>query len=169
MGLSVPSFLVATLLILFFSLYLGWFPSALWEGPVSWVLPALTLAARPIAMIARLIRTSTVESLAADYVRTAHAKGVDPTAVVLKHALANSLIPVIALVGPLAANLVTGSFLVESVFQIPGLGKHFVSGVLNRDYPLVTGITLVYGIILLSSNLITDWLAAHLDPRLRRV
>jgi len=166
-GLSLPSFLLATLLILIFSLRLGWLPPALWEGPSSAILPILTLSSRPLGVITRLTRISMVESLASDYIRTAIAKGLSSKAVLLKHALKNSLIPVLSVVGPLAANLITGSFLVETIFQIPGLGKHFVQAVMNRDYPLVMGVTLVYGVILILSNLVVDILYGWIDPRIR--
>jgi len=166
-GLSLPSYLLASLLILIFSLWLNWLPPALWESPVSMVLPVITLAWRPMAMIGSLTRRSMIETFKADYIRTAYGKGLAPVQVIFKHALKNSLIPVISLLGPIAANLVTGSFLVESVFQIPGIGKYFVQAVINRDYPLVMGITLVYGVILLSSNLMTDLLSAWADPRIR--
>ncbi len=166
-GVSLPSYLVASLLIIVFSLWLGWFPPALWEGPSSWVLPALTLGLRPLAIVARLTRASMLEALRADYVRTARGKGLPESGVIFKHALKNSLVPVLTVMGPVAASLVTGSFLVEIVFQIPGLGKHFVQAVINRDYPLVMGVTLVYGAILLGSNLIVDLLYGVIDPRMR--
>jgi len=166
-GVSLPSYLVASLLILVFSLWLGWLPPALWEGPSSMILPVVTLASRPMAIIARLTRASMIEALSADYIRTAYGKGLTDQVVLFKHALKNCLIPVITIIGPLAANLVTGSFLVEVVFQVPGLGKHFVQAVLNRDYPLVMGVTLVYGLILILSNLVVDMVYAWADPRIR--
>lgn len=166
-GVSLPSYLVASMLVLVFSLQLGWFPAALWEEPASAVLPVITLALRPLAITARLVRSSVIETLSADYIRTAHAKGVSVSRVLFHHALRNSLIPVITVLGPLAAGLVTGSFLVEMIFQIPGLGKHFVGAVLNRDYPMVMGVTLVYGVILILSNLAVDLACAALDPRIR--
>lgn len=166
-GVCLPSYLIASGLILLFSLKLEWLPAALWEGPESWILPALTLSTRPLAMIARLTRTQLVETLSQDYIRTAHGKGLHETCVIFKHALKNSLIPIIALLGPVTANLLTGSFLVEMVFQLPGIGKYFVHAVLNRDYPLVMGVTLVYGVILILSNLGADLLCASIDPRLR--
>jgi oligopeptide transport system permease protein len=166
-GVSLPSYLVASCLVLVFSLYLGWVPPALWESPESAILPVITLALRPLAITARLVRSSVIETLASDYIRTAHAKGLSVSRVLFHHALRNSLIPVITVLGPLAAGLVTGSFLVEMVFQIPGLGKHFVGAVLNRDYPMVMGVTLVYGVILILSNLAVDLLCAVLDPRIR--
>ena len=166
-GVSLPSYLIASMLVLVFSLKLGWFPPALWEEPSSVVLPVITLGLRPLAITARLVRASVIETLAADYIRTAHAKGLSVRTVLFRHALRNSLIPVVTVLGPLAASLVTGSFLVEMVFQIPGLGKHFVSAVLNRDYPMVMGVTLIYGMILIASNLLVDIACAMLDPRIR--
>jgi len=165
-GVSLPSYLVASLLVLVFSLQLGWLPSALWEGPSSMVLPVVTLGLRPLALIARLTRASMLESLQSDYVRTALAKGATTASVVFRHALRNSLIPVITLLGPLAAQLLTGSFVVETVFEIPGMGKYFVQAVLNRDYPLVMGVTLFFGLILVASNLLSDLLLAGADPRI---
>lgn len=166
-GVSLPTYLIASLLVLVFSLKLGWLPPALLESPAGWVLPVVTLALRPLAMIARLTRASMIEALQSDFVRTALGKGLSSRQVVFKHALRNSLIPVVTLIGPIAAQLVTGSFLVEVVFQIPGLGKYFVSAVINRDYPLVMGVTLVYGVILIASNLVVDLLYAWVDPRIR--
>lgn len=166
-GVSLPAYLVASLLVIVFSLHLGWLPPALWEGPSSLVLPVLTLSLRPLAIIARLVRASMIEVLASDFIRTAHAKGVHLKQILIKHALKNTLIPVLTVLGPIAASLVTGSFLVEVVFQIPGLGKHFVGAVLNRDYPLVMGVTLVYGFFLVLSNLTVDLLCAWADPRIR--
>lgn len=166
-GVSLPSYLVASLLVLVFSLHLGWFPPALWEDSSSMVLPVVTLGFRPMAIIARLTRAAMIESLASDYIRTAYGKGLSTAKVVFKHALKNSLIPVLTILGPVAANLITGSFLVEIVFQIPGLGKHFVTAVMNRDYPLVMGVTLTYGAILIASNLTVDLACAWADPRIR--
>jgi oligopeptide transport system permease protein len=166
-GVSLPSYLVASILILVFSLWLGWFPPALWDGPSYWVLPAITLGVRPLAIVARLTRASMLEAMQSDYIRTAYGKGLSNTSVIFKHALRNSLIPVITVIGPIAAGLVTGSFLVEIVFQIPGLGKHFVQAVINRDYPLVMGVTLVYGVVLLASNLAVDLAYGLIDPRMR--
>jgi oligopeptide transport system permease protein len=166
-GVSLPSYLVASVLVLVFALQLGWFPPALWEGWASLVLPVVTLGLRPMAIIARLTRATMIETLQSDYIRTARGKGVGEGRIVFGHALKNSLIPVITILGPMAANLVTGSFLVEIVFQIPGMGKHFVSAVINRDYPLVMGVTLVYGAILIACNLIVDLVYAWADPRIR--
>lgn len=166
-GISLPGYLVASLLVLVFSLQLGWFPPALWEGSVSLVLPVLTLACRPMAIVARLTRASVLEAMRSDYIRSARAKGQTEFVIVFRHALRNSLIPVVTVLGPIASHLVTGSFLVEVVFQLPGLGKHFVQAVLNRDYPLVMGVTLIYGAILIACNLVVDLLYGWIDPRVR--
>ncbi|MEO7163422.1 MAG: ABC transporter permease, partial [Bdellovibrionia bacterium] len=166
-SLSLPSYLLASLLILVFSFWLGWFPPALWESPSSMVLPILALGLRPLAIIGRLTRSSMLEVMAADYIRTAYGKGLPRRMIIFKHALKNSLIPVLTVLGPLASNLVTGSFLIEMIFQIPGMGKYFVQAVLNRDYPLVMGVTLIYGVILISSNIAVDLSYAWVDPRIR--
>jgi oligopeptide transport system permease protein len=166
-GVSLPSYLVASLLILFFSTYLRWLPPALWDGPLTMILPIATLSFRPLAVIAKLTRASMTEALRSDYVRTARAKGAGAPAVVFKHALKNSMIPALTQLGPLAGSLITGSFIVELIFQLPGIGKHFVQAVLNRDYPIVMGVTLVYGVTLLTCNLASDLLYAAFDPRIR--
>jgi oligopeptide transport system permease protein len=166
-GMTLPSYLLATLLVLLFSSYLNWLPPALWEDPRSMILPILTLSLRPTAVIARMVRTSMLESLQADYIRTALAKGLDDRRVLFKHALKNSLIPVITLLGPITASLITGSYVVEIVFQIPGLGQYFITSVLNRDYPLVMGMTLTYGIVLIFCHWIVDILYGWIDPRIR--
>lgn len=166
-GVSLPNFLVASFLILIFSVYLGWLPPALWEDWHSLVLPVITLAVRPIALIARLTRASVIETLHTDYVRTAESKGLDSRTVLFKHALRNALVPVVTLLGPLVAAVITGSFVVEMIFALPGLGKHFVGAVIDRDYTLIMGVTLVYGIIVVGCNLIVDVLYVWLDPRIR--
>lgn len=166
-GISLPNFLVASMLVLLFSVQLGWLPPALWEDWRSAVLPVLTLAIRPLALIARLTRASMLEALTMDYVRTAMAKGLDTRSVLFKHALKNALVPVVTLIGPLVAAVVTGSFVVEFFFAIPGLGKHFVSAVTDRDYPLIMGVTIVYGVIVVGANLVVDLLYGVIDPRIR--
>jgi oligopeptide transport system permease protein len=166
-AMSLPSYLLASLLILTFSTYFKWLPPALWESPKSAVLPIATLSLRPIAMITRLMRTSTMSALSSDYIRSAYGRGLPEKVIIFKHALKNSVIPVVAVFGPLSASLITGSFLVEVVYQIPGLGKYFVQAVLNRDYPLVMGTTLVYGVVLLACNFLMDLAYPALDPRIR--
>ena len=166
-GISLPSYLIASLLILIFSMKLGWLPAALWEGPLSMCLPVIALGWRPLGIVIRMTKHSMSEALSSDYARTAYGKGLSEAAVLFKHSLKNSLIPVTTIIGPVAANLIAGSFLVEVVFQIPGMGKHFVHAVLNRDYPLVMGVTLVYGVILITCSCIVDVICLWADPRMR--
>ena len=164
---SVPSFVVGAGLIYSLSVKLGWFPAALWGRPEHMVLPALTLAAGPAAYLARLTRGSMLEVSENPFVRTARAKGVSEIKVVLKHILRNALIPVVTVLGPIAAYLITGSFVVEHIFAIPGMGRFFVFAVSNRDYPLVIGITVVYTVVLVIANFIVDILYVVLDPRIK--
>ena len=166
-GITLPSYLVATLLVLFFSSYLGWVPPALWEDKKSMILPTITLALRPMAIIARMTRTSLLEVMHADFIRTAYSKGLPEKRVIFKHALKNSLIPIITLLGPIAASLITGSYVVETIFQIPGMGQYFITSVVDRDYPLVMGMTLTYGLILILCNLLVDLAYGWIDPRIR--
>ncbi|MDA2918624.1 ABC transporter permease [Desulfobacterota bacterium AH_259_B03_O07] len=163
---SVPSFVVGALLIYIFAIKLGWFPAALWGGADHLVLPALTLAAGPAAYLARLTRASMLETSQATFVRTARAKGLSEFMVVIKHILKNALIPVVTVLGPITAFLITGSFVVEQIFAIPGMGRFFVFAVSNRDYPLVMGITVVYTVVLVLANLIVDICYVYLDPRI---
>lgn len=166
-GVSLPSFLVAPLLILFFCFYLDWFEAALWEGPSYYILPILVLGTRPISFIARLTRASVLEVIRSDYVRTARAKGLHHLVVLYKHVLKNSFLPVLTFSGPLIAGILTGSFIVEHIFAIPGMAKHLVNSVTNRDYPLILGVTLIYSVVLIVSNLVVDLLYTYFDPRIR--
>ncbi|MEX1000386.1 MAG: ABC transporter permease [Thermodesulfobacteriota bacterium] len=164
---SVPSFVIGAVLIYIFSVRFRIFPAALWGSPSHIVLPALTLAAGPAAYLARLIRASMLEASEALYVRTARAKGLSNFMVITKHILRNALIPIVTVMGPITAFLITGSFVVEHIFAIPGIGRFFVLAVSNRDYPLVMGITIVYTIILVLANLTVDILYVYLDPRIK--
>ncbi len=167
LGVSVPSFVLAALLVLGVGLGLGWLPAALWEGPLYAVLPAITLAALPTAYVAQLTRTSVIEVIDLDYVRTARAKGLSELRVHLRHVLRNALLAVVTYFGPLLAVLMTGSFVVEHIFAIPGIGRFFVTAVSNRDYPLVMGVTLLYAVLVVGANLAVDLLYGWLDPRIR--
>jgi oligopeptide transport system permease protein len=167
LGISVPHFVLGALLIWFFSLYLGWFQAARWGQPSSAVLPMVTLGAAPFAYLSYLIRASLLEILREDFVRTARAKGLKESMVLWKHALSNSLIPVLTVLGPLFAALVTGSFVVEYVFAIPGMGRFFITAVTDRDYPLIIGVTLVYTVVLVGANLVVDLLYSFVDPRIK--
>jgi len=167
LGVSVPSFVLGAALVLGVGLWLGWLPAALWEGPLYAVLPAITLAALPTAYIAQLTRTSVIDVIDLDHVRTARAKGLSELRVHLRHVLRNALLAVVTYFGPLLAVLLTGSFVVEQIFAIPGIGRFFVTAVTNRDYPLVLGVTLLYGLLVVLANLAVDLLYAWLDPRIR--
>jgi oligopeptide transport system permease protein len=168
-GVSVPSFIVATLLQYYFSYKLQWFPAALWGTPAHLVLPVLALSALPLAFFARLVRTSFLEVLSQDYIRTARSKGLTEAAVVLKHVLKNTLIPFITVLGPMLANLLTGTFVIERIFAIPGLGNYFVNSIYNRDYFVILGLTVFYAGILLLLNFLVDLGYAVIDPRIKLV
>lgn len=167
-GVSIPHFVLAALLILVLSQYLHIFPPALWEGWDYSVLPAVSLAAAPAAYIARLMRSSFLDVLKQDYIRTCYAKGLPLYSVYLKHALKNAVSPLITLSGPLLAALITGSFIIEYIFSIPGMGKYFVTAVINRDYPLIMGVTLIYALLIVLANMCVDLLYAMADPRVRK-
>lgn len=164
---SIPNIVLGPVMILIFALKLGWLPVARWESPANWVLPTVTLGTAYAAGIARLTRGSLLEVMGEDYIRTARAKGLREMIVVGRHALKNALIPVVTYLGPVLAAVVTGTFVVETIFGIPGLGRHFVDSVNNRDYPLVMGTALVYALLLVSANLFVDITYAWLDPRIR--
>ena len=166
-GVSLPSFLIAPILILIFCFGLGWFEPALWQGPEYYILPTIVLGTRSAAVIARLVRASVLEVIRSDYIRTGRAKGLSERALLFKHVLRNSLIPVLTFSGPLVAGIITGSFVVEQIFAVPGIGKHMVMSVSNRDYPLILGTTLVFSVILVLCNLIVDLLYAYVDPRIK--
>ncbi|MEK6683920.1 MAG: ABC transporter permease [Nitrospirota bacterium] len=166
-GISLPSFVLGTFLIMIFSYRLHLFPAALWEGWRYGVLPAVTLALLPAAYIARLTRSSMLEVLHKDFIRTARAKGLAEPRVLLKHALKNSITPVVSFLGPLTATLVTGSFVVEFIFSVPGMGRYFITAVTNRDYPLIMGVTLVYAVLIVVANIVVDLVYTWIDPRMR--
>jgi len=166
-GVSAPSFVVGAALILCFGLGLRWLPAGLWEGPLYAVLPACTLAALPMAYAAQLTRAQVVAVMEQDYVRTARALGVPEGRVRRRTVLRNALLAVMTYFGPLLAILLTGSFVVERIFAVPGMGRFFVTAVTNRDYPLVLGVTLVYGALVVLANLAVDLSYAWLDPRIR--
>jgi len=166
-GICIPNFVLGPVLVLIFALWLGWLPVAGWDTASEKILPAITLGATYAAYIARLSRGGMMEVLAQDFIRTARAKGLSETRVVLRHALRGGLQPVTAYLGPAAAGLLTGSFVVERIFDIPGLGSYFVSAALNRDYTMIMGTVLVYASLILVFNLVVDVIQAWLDPRLR--
>jgi len=168
LGICVPSFVLGPLFALVFALGLGWFPPCGWGSPIHFILPALTLGLVTAAPLARLTRGKVIEAGNQDYVRTARAKGLPERRVWFVHALRNGILPVVTYLGPAAAGLVSGSFVVESLFDVPGLGRLFVSAIINRDFTLILGTTLVYAVALLVLNLVADLAKAALDPRVAR-
>ncbi len=165
-GISTPTFVAGTLLLLLFSVLLPIFPVASWGSPRDIVLPAITLSLPFAAYIARLTRVGMIEALSSDYVRTARAKGLPERTVILKHALKNAFLPVLSYLGPATALAMTGSFVVERVFTVPGLGQHFVSAVQNKDLFLIMGIVIVFATMLILFNLAVDVLYRWVDPRI---
>lgn len=167
LGVSMPSFVLATLLIYGFAIKLALLPAALWDGVEYMILPALALAGHPMAFIARLTRSSMLEVLSQDYIKTARAKGLSQTVILYRHALKNALIPVVTYIGPMAAGVLTGSFIIETIFAIPGLGRHFVTSIYNRDYTVILGITVFYSVLIIVFNLLVDLIYPLLDPRIK--
>ena len=166
LGICMPSLVLGPLLALLFGLKLRWFNVSGWFDETDWVLPALTLGLISRAYIARLTRGGLRETLAQDFIRTARAKGASEAAVVFRHALKLSCLPLLNFLGPAAAGLLTGSFVVENVFQIPGLGQHFVSSATNGDHPLAMGTAAFYALLIVAFNLLVDILQALLNPRI---
>lgn len=166
-GICIPNFVLGPLLVLLFAVKLGWLPVAMWEAPEDKILPAITLGAIYAAYIARLTRGSMLEVLSQDFIRTARAKGLKEARVILRHALPGAMQPVVAFLGPAAAGIITGSFVVENIFRVPGLGMEFVKAALNRDYTMIMGTVLMFAVLIMLFNLFVDLIQAWLDPRIR--
>ncbi|MCC3355616.1 ABC transporter permease [Bacillus sp. REN16] len=166
-GISVPSFILATVLQYIFAIKLDLFPVARWESFMHTILPAVALAASPMAFIARLTRSSMLEVLSNDYIKTARAKGLAQGTITIKHTIRNAMLPVVSYMGPLTAGILTGSFVIEKIFGIPGLGDEFVTSITNRDYTVIMGVTVFYSILLLISVLLVDILYGFIDPRIK--
>ena len=166
-GVSVPSFLIAMIMLIIFGVQLHILPFIGLNSPLNYIMPALSLAFYPIAMIARLTRSSMLEVMNQDYIILARSKGTPYKKVVIKHALKNAMLPVVTYAGPMFAFMLTGSFVIESVFSIPGIGSAFVSCITTRDYPIIMGLTIFLGFLVLTFNLITDILSAIIDPRIK--
>jgi oligopeptide transport system permease protein len=167
LGISVPGFVIGATLIFVFAIELRALPVGLWESPWHVILPAVTLAFSPAAYLARLTRASVLEIVEKDWVRTARSKGLSQWSTVTKHILRNSLIPVVTVLGPLTAIVITGSFVVEYIYAIPGMGRFFITAVMNRDYDLILGTTLVFAVLLIIANTFVDVAYQILDPRMR--
>lgn len=167
LGTAVPSFVLGIYFILFFGVRLGWVPTQGWGSPREAILPVATLAMFPVAYIARITRASVLEVLHEDYVRTARAKGLAGSTVMLRHVMRNAQIPILTVLGPVAAAEITGSFIVESMFGIPGLGRQFITSISGRDYGVIMGTTLFYALLICLANLTVDVAYAFVDPRVR--
>lgn len=167
LGISIPSFVLAVLFQYFFGVKLHWFPIANWGSFIFTVLPTLALAASPLAESARFMRTEMVDVMNSDYIELAKAKGLTKVGIIYHHALRNSLIPLLTVVGPLAVGIMTGSMVVENIFSIPGIGELFVKSVLTNDYPTIMGLTIVYSVMLMVVLLMTDIIYSLVDPRIR--
>ncbi len=167
LGVTIPSFVLASVLMYIFGVKYKLLPVTGLNGPESFILPALALGGYSIAFISRLTRSKLLETLGSDYIRTARAKGVSNFKIIVKHALRNTLIPIITYLGPLVAGILTGSFVVEKIFAIPGLGREFVNTISNRDYTVIMGVTVFYSAILIICNLLVDLLYGVIDPRIK--
>ena len=167
LGITIPGFVIAALMVYIFAWQLGWVTVGFWEGLNTAILPAVTLALYPAAFISRLVRSGMLEVLSQDYIRTARAKGLSEGTVIYLHALKNAVIPVITYIGPLMAGIVTGSFVIEQVYGVPGLGTFFVTSINNRDYTTIMGVTIFYSALLVSFNMITDVCLSFADPRIK--
>ncbi|MDD4657851.1 MAG: ABC transporter permease [Eubacteriales bacterium] len=167
LGVAIPSFILGTLLMLILSYKLGLLPAATWGTPLHIIMPAISLSALPTAYIARLTRSSMLDVLNQDYMKTAKAKGLPKRRVVWIHAIKNAIIPVLTYSGPLLAGIITGTFVVENIFAVPGLGKHFVTSIYNRDYTVILGMTVFYSIFLIGLNMLVDIAYSLFDPRIK--
>ncbi|RLQ96861.1 ABC transporter permease [Falsibacillus albus] len=166
-GISVPSFILAPLLIKFLAVKWHLFPVASWGTWKHTILPSLALAATPLAVIARFMRSSMLEVMSQNYMKMAESKGLSPVGIVVRHGIRNAILPVVTFIGPLFAVLITGTFVIEKIFAIPGLGKHFVDSILNRDYPVILGITVFFSSILILTLFLIDISYRLIDPRIK--
>jgi oligopeptide transport system permease protein len=169
MGISIPNYVTATILVTVLAVYLHWLPTGGWNGilDVRIIIPAVAIGFRPAATLARYLRASLLEVLHQDYIRTARAKGVAGSAIVIRHALRNGLIPVATVSGILVADVITGSFFVETITRVPGIGRYFVTATTGRDYPVLLALALLFGVIIVSMNILVDLSYAALDPQIR--
>lgn len=166
-GISIPNFVLATLLIQQVAVNLQWLPPATWSSPLHMILPTLALATGPTAIIARLTRASMLEVLTQDYMKMARAKGLTPFRIVVRHALRNALMPVVTIMGTMFAGILTGTFVIEKIFAIPGMGKYFVESINNRDFPVIMGSTVFYSAFLVFMLFLVDIVYGFLDPRIK--
>ena len=166
-GVSMPGFLLSVLLLLLFGVVLQWLPFVGLDSPLHYILPAVGMSFAPISMIARLVRSSLREVMKQDYMVLARSKGTPEKLVILRHGLKNAMLPVITYAGPMIATLLTGSFVIESLYSIPGIGAEFVTSITNRDYTMIMALTILYGAFIIIANIITDIANAMIDPRIK--
>jgi len=166
-GISIPSFVLGPLLSYYVGVKLGWLPAGMWTGASSRVLPAIALSLGTIAILARLMRTSMLDVLNQDYIKTAKSKGLPQRTIVIRHTLRNAILPVVTVLGPVFVNLITGTLVIEQIFVVPGLGKHFVQSIYSNDYTMITGLTIFYSFLLVVVLFLTDILYGFVDPRIR--
>ncbi len=167
LGVSVPNFVMGYMLQYFFSYKLKWFPVALWRGFPYTVLPSIALSFATMAILSRLMRTSMLNVTNEDYIKTARAKGLSTLAIVMKHQIRNAILPIVTILGPITAAVLTGTFVIENIFAIPGMGRFYVIGINNRDYTITLGLTVFYGSFLVMANFLVDILYGIIDPRIR--
>ena len=168
LGISIPNFVIAPILMLLLAVYAGWLPAGGWDWSIaSMVLPVVTLALPVTAYIARLTRGSMIEVMHSNFIRSARAKGLPESVIIRRHALRPALLPVISFLGPATAGMISGSVVIERIFSIPGLGSYFVQGALNRDYTLVMGVVIFYGVLIILLNFLVDLIYAWLNPKVR--
>lgn len=165
-GISIPSFILAPLLIKFFAVEWELFPVATWGTWKHTVLPSIALASMPLAVVARFMRSSMIEVMNANYIKTADAKGLSTAGIVIKHGIRNAILPVVSFIGPLFASLITGTFVIEKIFAIPGIGRYFVDSIFNRDYPVIMGTTIFFSVILVVTLFLIDISYRLIDPRI---
>lgn len=168
-GVSVPDFIVGVVMQLIFAVKLGWFPAGLWRGPKYTVLPVVALSLYTIAIVTRLLRSSMLEVINQDYILTAKAKGLSRFEIIWRHQLRNAILPVVTIMGPLTAAVLTGTFVIEKIYAIPGMGKFYVQSISDQDYTMVLGVSLFYGMFLVIANLVVDVLYGIIDPRIKIV
>jgi oligopeptide transport system permease protein len=166
-GVSVPAFVIGPLLSYYIGVQLGWLPPALWKGPEYVILPTITLSFGTLATMARMMRTSMLDVVNQDYIKTARSKGLSRTAIVIKHTIRNAILPIITILGPLTVNIMTGTLVVEQIFAVPGMGKHFVQSITTNDYTMIMGMTIFYSGLLILAIIVTDILYGVVDPRIR--
>lgn len=166
-GISVPSFILAPLLIKFFAVKWGLLPVASWGTWRHTILPSIALAATPLAVVARFMRSSMIDVMNQNYIKTADAKGLSTTKLVIKHGIRNAILPVVTFIGPLFVSLITGTFVIEKIFAIPGIGRYFVDSIFNRDYPVIMGTTVFFSVILVITLFIIDISYRLIDPRIK--